>query len=397
MPLPSITLKSQPHERRHHPWVYDNEIATGPGRNFENGGLVTVLDFKGRMVGTGYLNHESKIAFRYLTRNPDELIDEGFWLKKVQSAYRYRQERYLGTGGLPNAYRLIHGEADGIPGLTVDIYGGFAVVQFLAMGLELWRPILLSAIAETVSLDGIYERSDSTIRNLEGLQQQVGTVWGTEPPDLLELADDGALLLADLKGGAKTGLFLDQLNNHKAAAAEAIEREVLNCFSYTGLFGLRAALNGAKSVTEIEASQSFNNINQQQWQRNNLTQAHEILTANVFDYLHELTGSGYKTDMIVLDPPAFTKKRSSRESAARGYNEINRLAMRLLRPNGILVSCSCSHHISIDEFQSIIQKASHDAKRTLRLIGKHGQPPDHPVLLDAPESDYLKCLILSVE
>ncbi len=397
MPLPSITLKSQPHDRRRHPWVYDNEIAGGPDHSFENGGLVTVTDFKGKNVGTGYLNYESKIAFRYLTRDPEEVIDDSFWRKKVQAAYRYRKDRYLETGKLPNAYRLIHGESDGIPGLTVDIYDRFAVVQFLALGLELWRPVLLSAIAETVPLDGIYERSDSTIRNLEGLQQRVGTVWGADPPDLIELEDDGAVLLADLKGGAKTGLFLDQLNNHKAAAAEAVGRDVLNCFSYTGLFGLRAAFKGAKSVTEVEASQSFNSINQQQWQRNELKQPHEIVTANVFDYLHELTGNGYQTDMIILDPPAFTKKRSSRESAARGYNEINRLAMRLLRPNGILVTCSCSHHISIDEFQYIIQKASHDAKRTLRLIGKHGQPPDHPVLLDAPESDYLKCLIMSVE
>jgi 23S rRNA (cytosine1962-C5)-methyltransferase len=384
-------------ERRRHPWIYDNEIVEGPDAGFENGGLVCVQDFRGRATGVGYLNQRSKIAFRYLSRNPEETIDTAFWRARVEAAYRFRVARYAGRGGLPTAYRLIHGEADGIPGLTVDIYAGYAVCQFLALGLEPWRDDLVAAIAEIAQTKGIYERSDSTIRNLEGMEQKVGRLAGEEPPDLLEMHDGGAYLLADIKKGAKTGLFLDQLDNHKAVALEAAGKEVLNCFSYTGLFGLRAAQSGATSIIDVEASESFNSINEQQWQRNNLAVGHKVETANVFDYLHMLCDDGFRTDLIVLDPPAFTKKRSSRESAARGYNEINRLALRLLRPGGVLATFSCSHHITADEFRSIVHLSAIDARRTVKLIAAHGQPPDHPVLLDAPESDYLKCLILAVE
>lgn len=397
MTLPTIKLKSQPMDRRRHPWVYDNEIAQGPDAGFENGGLVFVQDFRGRTAGIGYLNQKSKIAFRYLTRDPSETIDDTFWRRRVESSYHYRKDRYVSTGGLPPAYRLIHGEADRIPGLTVDVYGRFAVCQFLALGLEPWREDLVNALAEIVQAEGIYERSDSTIRNLEGLDQKAGVIWGVEPPEILHLNDHGAVVLADLKAGAKTGLFLDQRENHKTVALEAAGREVLNCFSYTGLFGLRAALKGAKSVTEVESSASFNALNEQQWRLNGLQIPHQIISANVFDYLHALHDESFRSDMIVLDPPAFTKKRSSRDSAARGYNEINRLAMRLLRPDGVLVTCSCSHHITSEEFRSIIHLAAIDAKRTVRLIAQLGQPPDHPILLDAPESDYLKCLILAVE
>ncbi len=397
MTLPSIKLKSQPIDRRRHPWVYDNEVAEGPGADFVDGNLVCVKEPGGRPIGIGYLNQMSKIAFRYLTRNPDELIDQKFWQQRVAAAYRYRIDRYAGRGGLPASYRLIHGEADGIPGLTVDVYQRFAVCQFLALGLERWRADLISAIAETIQADGLYERSDSTIRNLEGLEPQSGVLWGQEPPEIIEISEGDAVVLANIKTGAKTGLFLDQRENHKAVAIEAPGRDVLNCFSYTGLFGLHSAFKGAKSVTDVEASTEFNALNEKQWSRNNLSVPHKIVDANVFDYLHILDDERFKTDLIILDPPAFTKKRSTRESAARGYNEINRLAMRLLHPGGVLVTCSCSHHISSEEFRSIIARASGDAHRNLRLIAQHGQPPDHPVLVDAPESDYLKCLIFAVE
>jgi len=397
MTLPTIKLKSQPMDRRRHPWVYDNEIVEGPGPEFENGGLVFVEDFRGRKAGLGFLNQKSKIAFRYLTRNPEEAIDAQFWQRRIESAYRFRKDRYVNLGGLPPAYRLVHGESDGIPGLTVDVYDRWAVCQFLALGLEPWRDDLIAAISSIVQIDGIYERSDSAIRNLEGLEQKVGVIQGSEPPDLLELNDSGAIVLADIKEGAKTGLFLDQRENHKVVAEEAMGRQVLNCFAYTGLFGLRAALKGAKSIVDVEASSTFNALNEKQWLRNDLKVPHEVVTANVFDYLHALNDQSFKTDLIVLDPPAFTKKRASRESATRGYNEINRLAMRLLRPGGVLVTCSCSHHITRDEFRDIVHLSGIDAKRTLRLIAQLGQPADHPILLDAPESDYLKCLILSVD
>jgi len=397
MALPTVKLKPQRPDRLRHPWVYDNEIATGPPDGFLNGGVVRVLDSRGKMLGAGYLNHKSKIAVRYLSRQRDEAVNDDLWGARIRQAYLYRVAHHSKAGVLPMAYRLVHGEADGLPGLIVDVYGAFLVVQFLALGLEPWRETIIAALQEQLSPAGIYERSDSAVRKLEGLEERVGTLAGEPPPDDLVLQDSGATLLANLKAGAKTGLFLDQIQNQKAAARQAAGRDVLNCFSYTGLFGLRAAYAGAKSITDVEISPEFNALNQRQWERNGLNIPHEVVTENVFDHLRALEGTKYRTDMIVLDPPAFTKNRGSRDGAMRGYNEINRVALRLLRPNGVLVTCSCSHHLSAPEFREIIQTAARDAGRTLKLIEGRGQPADHPVLLDAPESEYLKCLILAVE
>ncbi len=395
--VPVIHLKTQKPDRRRHPWVYDNEIASLPeGGQFENGDIVRARDSQGRIQGLGFLNTNSRIAFRYLTRNPAVSIDHHFWQNRIRQAMEYRKARYAGRPAMPSAFRLVHGEADGIPGLVADVYGKFVVVQFLALGLERWRETILETIAEVTRADGIYERSDSPVRDLEGLARTAGTVWGMTPPAVLELHDDGATILADMINGAKTGLFLDQMDNQKAAAAEAHGRAVLNCFSYTGLFGLRCAMQGAIKVTEVEISSAFNQINRDQWECNNLSTKHEIVTGNVFDYLRHLDSNAYKTDMVILDPPAFTKKRSSRDGAIRGYNEINRMALRLLNPNGVLVTCSCSHHLSNEEFLDIIYGASIDARREVKLIQQRFQPPDHPISLDAPESGYLKCLILAV-
>ena len=394
MALPIVKLKPQRPERLRHPWVYDNEIAAGPAGDFENGGVVRVLDSRGKTLGAGYLNHKSKIAVRFLSRHRDEAVNAGFWQTRLAQAHKYRQAHY---GPLPEAFRVAHGEADGLPGLIVDKYGPFLVVQFLALGLEPWREIIVAALAEQFSPAGIYERSDSAVRKLEGLEERVGVLFGEAPPDDLTLTDDGATTLVNLKTGAKTGLFLDQMQNQKAAARQAQGRDVLNCFSYTGLFGLRAALAGAKSIVDVEISPEFNALNGRQWAQSGFTIPHEIVTENVFDYLRALEAKSYRTDMIVLDPPAFTKNRGSREGAMRGYNEINRVALRLLRPGGVLVTCSCSHHLSAPEFREIVQTSARDAGRTLKLIEGRGQPADHPVLLDAPESEYLKCLILAVE
>ncbi|MGI4789219.1 MAG: class I SAM-dependent rRNA methyltransferase [Janthinobacterium lividum] len=397
MALPIVKLKPQRPDRLRHPWVYDNEIATGPPAGFENGGVVRVLDSRGKTLGAGYLNHKSKIAVRYLSRHRDEAVDADFWHSRLSQAHHYRKAHYSEAGALPPAYRLVHGEADGLPGLIVDVYGEFLVVQFLALGLEPWRDIIVAALQEQFTPRGIYERSDSAVRKLEGLEERVGVLAGEAPPEDLVLEDDGTTILADLKTGAKTGLFLDQMQNQRAAARQATGRDVLNCFSYTGLFGLRAAHAGAKSVTDVEISPEFNALNRRQWERSGLTIPYETVTDNVFDRLRALEAKNYRTDMIVLDPPAFTKNRGSRDGAIRGYNEINRVALRLLKPNSVLVTCSCSHHLSAVEFREIVQNAARDAGRTLKLIEGRSQPADHPVLLDAPESEYLKCLILAVE
>ncbi len=402
MNYPTVTLKAQTPDRQAHPWVYDNEIVARPApKDFTDGGLVQVKDAKGHALGVGYANFRSKIAVRYLTRRYDEAVNADFWRRRIQRALDYRRAHLGMAGELPVAFRLAHGEADGLPGLVIDVYGhgmpsAYAVVQFLALGLEPWREAILSALTDALPLAGIYERSDSHVRRLEGLEEQTGVLWGEPPPDVLELEDEGAVLLVDLKTGAKTGLFLDQRENQIAAARQARGREVLNCFSYTGLFGLRAALAGAVRVTDVEISQPFNALSDRQWERNGLTVPHETVTENVFDHLRFLDGEKYRTDMVVLDPPAFTKNRASREGAARGYHEINRVAMRLLRPDGVLVTCSCSHHLDASEFRDIVHAAARDAGRSLRVIAQRGQPADHPVLLNAPESEYLKCLILAV-
>ena len=397
MPLSTVKLKLQTPDRRAHPWVYDNEIADGPGAGFEDGGLVRIVDPKGHALGTGYANRRSKIAVRYLTRRYDEVVNADFWRRRIQRALDYRRAHHAEDGQLPAAYRLAHGEADGLPGLVVDVYGRYAVVQFLALGLEAWRDVIIAALADVLPLVGIYERSDSHVRRLEGLEERVGVLWGDAPPDVLELEDLGAVLLADLKEGAKTGLFLDQRENQIAAAWQARGRDVLNCFSYTGLFSLRAALAGAKSVADVEISPAFNALSERQWARNGLTIPHGTVTDNVFDHLRKLDGEKYRTDMVVLDPPAFTKNRASRDAAARGYHEINRVALRLLRPGGVLVTCSCSHHLNAQEFRDIVHDAARDAGRPLKVIAQRGQPADHPVLLDAPESEYLKCLLFAVD
>ncbi len=396
MKLPAVKLKPQRPERLGHPWVYDNEIAAAPP-GFANGGLVSVQDARGRTLGVGFANLRSTIAVRYLTRRFDEPVDAAFWQGRLRRAWEYRQARYAQLGPMPPAFRLAHGEADGLPGLVVDIYPGFAVAQFLALGLEPWRETIVQALSALPGVRGVYERSDSPVRRLEGLDEQTGALAGDTPPDVLEWEDAGATVLADLKAGAKTGLFLDQRENQAAAAREASGRDVLNCFSYTGLFGLRAARAGARSITDVEISTAFCALDKEQWARNGQDIPHSAVTDNVFDYLRSLDSKGYKTDMVILDPPAFTKSRASRDGAMRGYNEVNRVGLRLLRPGGVLVTCSCSHHLSMGEFRDLVAQAARDAGRSLRLVAQRSQPADHPVLLSAPESEYLKCLILAAD
>jgi 23S rRNA (cytosine1962-C5)-methyltransferase len=401
MPLPTVRLKPQRHDRLGHPWVYDSEIQNGPPASFDEGGCVRVIDSGGRALGVGYMNRKSKIAVRYLTRDPDTVVDAAFWRGRVEHAYAYRQARFAADGGLPAAYRLTHGESDGLPGLVVDVYGRFAVVQFMALGLEPWRETLIRAIADTTHVAGIYERSDSHVRKLEGLDERTGVVFGEDPPAPLEIEDAGATLLVDIHGGAKTGLFLDQRENQLAAAREARGRNVLNCFSYTGIFGLRAAMAGATRVTDVESSEAFNSVNALQWDRNAAALPrpveHAVVADNVFDYLRAQERAAARYGMVVLDPPAFTKNRASREGAARGYNEINRMAFQLLEPAGVLVTCSCSHHLNATEFRDIVEGAAADAQRSVALVEARGAPRDHPVLFGAPESEYLKCLILAVD
>jgi 23S rRNA (cytosine1962-C5)-methyltransferase len=295
-------------------------------------------------------------------------------------------------------HRLVHGESDDLPGLVVDRYQDWLIVQILTLGLEKRRDDILAALQETLKPKGIYERSDSPARKLEGLEAVSGLVMGEAAPNPLIIDDLGVKVLVDLEEGAKTGLFLDQRANQIEVAKYATGRTVLNCFSYTGLFGLRAALMGAKSVTDVEISAVFNRINSSQWKLNNPGKClHDVVTENAFDYLHAKEESKSTYGMVILDPPAFTKSRAQRAGAIRGYNDINRRAIKILEPGGVLATCSCSHHIDLVEFREIIKLAAKDAGRSLRLIEQRGQPADHPVKLSVPESEYLKCLVFEVK
>jgi 23S rRNA (cytosine1962-C5)-methyltransferase len=294
-------------------------------------------------------------------------------------------------------YRIVHGEADNLPGLIVDKYGDWIVIQILTLGLERQRDHILQAAWEVFKPTGLYERSDSPARKLEGLEAAAGLLRGEPAPMPFVLEDAGALVHVDLSGGAKTGLFLDQRENQISAARYAAGRTVLNCFSYTGLFGLRAALAGATSVTDVEISESFNELNAVQWRANDTGRCrHEIVTGNAFDLLRAKESEKAKYGAVILDPPAFTKSRGQREGAFRGYNDINRRAIKLVEPGGVLVTCSCSHHVDGSEFREIVRQSGKDAGRPMRLIEQRGQPPDHPVALWVPESEYLKCLIFEV-
>jgi 23S rRNA (cytosine1962-C5)-methyltransferase len=366
MPLPTIQLRPLKPLRYGHPWIFATEIAKLPDTEIEDGSWVQLIDHNGKPYGCGYYNSKSKILVRRVT-NADvaenaQAPSQDWWNSRIQAAYDYRVARGLVSR---NLYRLIHAEGDGIPGLIVDVYGDYISVQILSLGIENQKSQILKALERTLHPVGIYDRSDVSVRKLEGLQEHTGSFYGDEPGDRLEIDSRDAKILVDIKHGGKTGLFLDQLENHFAAASEAKGREVLNVFSYTGLFGLRAAQAGAKSVEDVESSEYFQAIAADQWKLNKaFTSGCKYIqtTANAFDDLREKESKGYLCDMVILDPPAFTKNRAGADNAARGYNEINRRALKLLRPGGVLVTCSCTHHIDINEFNAIIEKAGRDAK-----------------------------------
>lgn len=390
----TLRLKPLRPERYGHPWIYNNEIAAPPEPPVDDGAIVDVADHNGKSRGWAFYNSKSKITARLLSAPSDQAVGFDFWRRRIAQAGAFRA-RFLNP--LPPMYRLVYGEADGLPGLIVDKYREWLVVQILSLGMEKQREHVVDALWQAFRPTGIYERSDSPARKLEGMESSGGLLRGSEAPSPLIVEDSGARVYIDLADGAKTGLFLDQRENQIAAARFASGRTVLNCFSYTGLFGLRAALAGAKSVTDVEVSAAFNKINDAQWDGNPAGAcAHEIVTGNAFDLLRSKEHEKAHYGMVILDPPAFTKSRGQREGAFRGYNDINRRAIKLVEPGGVLVTCSCSHHVDSAEFRSIVAQAARDAARPLRLLEQRSQPVDHPISIGVPESEYLKCLIFEV-
>ena len=385
MPEVRLTAKGWRWQRRGHPWIYRDDLAAAPA--LPGSELVRVLDHQGRFLGQAFYSAKSRIALRFVT-HLEEAVDRGFWEQRLEQALAYRRRVVSNS----DAFRLIYGEADGFPGLIADSYAGHLVLQVLHPGMEGLLPEILELTQKHLSPLSLTLRNDVEIRTLEGLPREVNTIWGELPP-LVEVREGGVRLLADLKGGQKTGLFLDQRENHLAAGAYA-QGEALDCFSYQGGFALHLA-RGCLKVTLVESSGAALTRAQENARLNQLENLHPV-KENVFAFLKDAVNAGRRFDCIVLDPPAFAKSRRDRESAIKGYREINRRAMQLLNPGGVLITCSCSYNLSEPEFLEIVRLAGADAHRQARLIERRGASRDHPALLSLPESLYLKCFILEV-
>ena len=396
----TITAKGTRWVEQGHPWIYADEVTREEGQ-CENGSLVDAVSEKGKYLGTGFVSRESKIRVRLISRNANDRFDEAFWQRRIQYAWDYRKTVMAGD---TSCCRVIFGEADGFPGLTVDRFSNILVTQTLSVGMEKIKPMLFPLLVQVLrqdgqTIDGIFERNDVAIRELEGLEQNKGWFDLGEPfPDTVtEICENGVYYRVDVENGQKTGFFLDQKYNRLAVARLAKGRRVLDCFTHTGSFALNAALGGAERVTAVDISASAIEMAKENARRNGLTDRMDFLVADVFDLLPELAAKGKAPyDFIILDPPAFTKSRKTVDSAQRGYKEINMRALRLLPRGGYFATASCSHFMPSEQFVRMLRSAALDAGVELRQIEARQQAPDHPILWNVPETDYLKFYLFQV-
>ena len=397
-----ITAKGTRWVEQGHPWIYKGEVLREEG-GCENGALADAVSEKGKYLGTGFVSRQSKIRLRLISRNANDRFDEAFWQRRIQYAWDYR--RTVMAGDI-SCCRVIFGEADGFPGLTVDRFSDILVTQTLSVGMEKIKDILFPLLIKVLRADGqdirgIYERNDVAIRELEGLAQNKG--WyplpGETPPGstVTEICENGIYYRMDVENGQKTGFFLDQKYNRLAIAKLAKGKRVLDCFTHTGSFALNAAMGGAEHVTAVDISATAIEMARANAQRNGLSDRMDFLVADVFDLLPELIAKGKAPyDFIILDPPAFTKSRKTVDSAQRGYKEINLRALRLLPRGGYFATASCSHFMPSELFVKMLRSAALDAGVELRQIEARQQAPDHPILWNVPETDYLKFYIFQV-
>ena len=397
-----ITAKGTRWVEQGHPWIYEGEVLREEG-DCENGALADAVSEKGKYLGTGFVSRQSKIRLRLISRNANDRFDEAFWQRRIQYAWDYRKTVMAGD---ISCCRVIFGEADGFPGLTVDRFSDILVTQTLSMGMEKIKDILFPLLIKVLRADGqdirgIYERNDVAIRELEGLAQNKG--WyplpGETPPGstVTEICENGIYYRVDVENGQKTGFFLDQKYNRLAIAKLAKGKRVLDCFTHTGSFALNAAMGGAEHVTAVDISASAIEMAKANAQRNGLSDRMDFLVADVFDLLPELASKGKAPyDFIILDPPAFTKSRKTVGSAQRGYKEINLRALKLLPRGGYFATASCSHFMPSELFVKMLRSAALDAGVELRQIEARQQAPDHPILWNVPETDYLKFYIFQV-
>lgn len=391
MTLAHVVLKSGREKSvlAFHPWIFSGAIDSVDDFH-QPGDLVEIYSSDSSFLGIGYLNPKSQIAIRILSFE-NEPINEAFFRRKIEQAYQLRKSWVESEG--TNAYRVIHAEGDFLPGLIVDRYDSFLVVQFQTLGMDKLKPIVLKALGVIDGIKGIYERSDSPSRELEGLPKSTGLISGEEPLELVSIRENGHLFLVDIKKGQKTGFFLDQRDNRKLIGELSRGKKVLNCFSYTGGFSLYAATNGASSVASIEISEQANSLAMKNFELNGLKGNYSFVSRDVFDYLREPEPV---YDLVLLDPPAFCKSKNQVKEACRGYKDINLFAMKRTAPGGLLFTSSCSSYVDADLFQKIIFGAAKDAKREVQILKKTSHPADHPVNIYHPEGEYLKSLFCRV-
>ncbi len=375
-------------------WIFDNEIASILG-SFEDGDIVAVHDFDGYGLGKGFINRNSKIRVRMMTRNRHQEIDEAFLKMRVQEAWDYRK-KVSDTGSC----RVIFGEADFLPGLVVDKFSDVLVVQSLALGIDRLKDQIVELLKEVLAADGIkirgvYERSDAKVRRQEGMELYKGFI-GEAFDTNVEIEENGVRYMVDVKDGQKTGFFLDQKYNRKAIQHLCKDAKVLDCFTHTGSFALNAGYGGAKEVTGVDASELAVEQAMLNSKLNGMEDRVKFICRDVFELLPELEEKGEKFDVVILDPPAFTKSRNSVKNAVKGYREINLRAMKLVRDGGFLATCSCSHFMTYELFTQTIHQAARNVHKRLRQVEYRTQAPDHPILWAAEESYYLKFYVFQV-
>lgn len=385
--MTKITLRKtrETRVRSGHPWLYASEIERVEGESAA--GVAEVYSAKGTFLARALYNPASQIALRILTTH-DEPIDADFFARRVRTAWEYRQ-RFCDV----NSCRAIYAEADFLPGLVVDKFGGVLVVQVLSLGMELWKRELTDILVEVIRPEGIYERNDVPVRRLEGMQEATGLLYG-DVPDRVPMVENGIVYAVDVKHGQKTGFFLDQKENRAAIAPLCPGARAIDMFCHNGSFALNAAKYGAREVTGVDISEEALAVARDNARANGLDANFEA--HNCFDLLRALSDRGEKYDLVILDPPAFTKTRQMTERALRGYKEINLRGMKLVPDGGFLVSCSCSQHVDNAAFTAMLNEAARDAKKKLRMVEFRTQAKDHPILPASPETKYLKCAILQV-
>ena len=403
-----VTKKGERWLQTGHPWIYESDISFNPsgedGKDvIPNGAVVDAVSESGKYLGSGFYSRFSKIRIRLISRNANDTFDAAFWQRRIKYAVDYRMTV---MGADTDAFRVIFGEADGFPGLTVDKFHDLLSVQILSVGIENLKDLIIPSIvndlrARGFEINGVYERNDQQIRQLEGLPVFKG--WyegeGIKAPSspVTKIVENGIIYDVDVENGQKTGFFLDQKYNRLAVSKIAKGKRVLDCFTHTGSFALNAAKGGAEHVTAVDISKTAIDMAQKNAQQNGLSGKMDFLTKDIFELLPELIEKGGKNyDFIILDPPAFTKSRDTAGNARRGYKEINYRAMKLLPRGGYLATASCSHFMPHEEFEKMLVSASRGAGVSLKQIEMRQQAPDHPILWNVPETDYLKFYIFQV-